>query len=123
MSRPHRHRAGGRVRVDPKNYRGLIRVRDKGGLFPSDLRLYVGRRDCTDLAEGLGWQVDAVVDALTAAGVDPLPPVTPVLCFIEGEWPLLFTPRSTRACDSKGCIRCGSFWRGARSSMSQLWTR
>ncbi len=65
---------GARVRVDPKNYRGLIRIRDKGGLFPSDLRLYVGRRDCTDLAEGLGWQVDAVVDALTAAGVDPLPP-------------------------------------------------
>lgn len=33
-----------------------------------------------------------VTAALTAAGADPLPPVTPVLCFIDGEWPLFSAP-------------------------------
>jgi hypothetical protein len=37
-----------------------------------------------------GWQIEGVTAALPAAGVDPLPSVTPVLCFVDGEWPLLF---------------------------------
>jgi hypothetical protein len=78
--------------VDAKNYRGLIRIRDRGGLFRSDHRLYVGRQDCSKLADGLTWQLEAVVSALQSAGVDPLPSVTPVLCFVAGEWPLLFPP-------------------------------
>jgi hypothetical protein len=28
------------------------------------------------------WQVEAVRAALEAAGIDPMPPVTPVLCFV-----------------------------------------
>jgi Nuclease-related domain len=78
--------------VDAKNYRGTIAIRNRGWFFRPDHRLYVGRRDCSALATGLGWQVDAVVAALSAAGVDPLPPVTPVLCFIDGEWPLFSAP-------------------------------
>lgn len=76
--------------VDAKLYQGEIRVRDVGGLFKSDHRLYVGMRDCSHLATNMGWQVDAVLRALHAAGLDPTPPVTPVLCFVDGEWPLLF---------------------------------
>jgi nuclease-like protein len=78
--------------VDAKNYRGTIAIRNRGWFFRPDHRLYVGRRDCSALATGLGWQVEAVTVALAAAGVDPLPPVTPVLCFIDGEWPLFSAP-------------------------------
>jgi Nuclease-related domain len=78
--------------VDAKNLRGRIEIRNRGGFFRTDHRLYVGRRDCSALATGLGWQVEAVTAALTAADVDPLPPVTPVLCFIDGEWPLFGAP-------------------------------
>jgi hypothetical protein len=78
--------------VDAKNLRGKIEIRNRGGFFRTDLRLYVGRRDCSALATGLGWQVQAVTAALIAAGVDPVPPVAPVLCFIDGEWPLFRTP-------------------------------
>lgn len=78
--------------VDAKHYRGTIAIRNRGWLLRPDHRLYVGRRDCSALATGMGWQVESVAVALTAAGVDPLPPVTPVLCFINGEWPLFSAP-------------------------------
>lgn len=78
--------------VDAKNYRGTIAIRNRGWFFRPDHRLYVGRRDCSDLATGLAWQIEAVTAALTSAGVDPLPPITPVLCFIDGEWPLFAAP-------------------------------
>jgi Nuclease-related domain len=80
--------------IDAKNYEGLIQIRDRGTFFRSDDRLYVGRRDCSTLADGLGWQVEAVMTALHEGGVDPLPPVTPVLCFVDGDWPLLRPPSS-----------------------------
>jgi Nuclease-related domain len=83
---------GGIFVVDAKNLRGKIEIRNGGGFFRTDHRLYVGRRDCSALATGLGWQVDAVTTALVAADVDPLPRVTPVLCFIDGEWPLFGAP-------------------------------
>jgi len=78
--------------VDAKLYKGLIEIRDVGGLFNSDKRLYVGRRDCSELATNMGWQVEAVRRALSTAGINPSPPVIPVLCFVDGEWPLLWPP-------------------------------
>jgi|BarGraNGADG00212_1021973.scaffolds.fasta_scaffold01412_4 Nuclease-related domain len=80
--------------VDAKRYQGKIEIRNKGWLLRPDLRLCVGRRDCSALATGLTWQVAAVETALRAAGVDPLPPLTPVLCFIDGDWPLISPPNS-----------------------------
>ena len=80
--------------VDAKNYSGMVQIRDRGGFFRRDERLYVGGRDRSADAEKLGWQVEAVVDALQSAGVDPLPSVTPVLCFIDAEWPLFRAPKS-----------------------------
>ncbi len=80
--------------VDTKNYQGKIEIRNRGWFLRPDYRLYVGRRDCTGLAAGLGWQVEAVTAALSAAGIDPLPPVTPVLCFVDGDWPLFSPPDS-----------------------------
>ena len=46
------------------------------------------------MANGLAWQVEAVTDALVAAGIHPLPAVTPVLCFIDGDWPMIAPPDS-----------------------------
>ena len=80
--------------VDAKLYQGAIAIRNRGWFLRPDYRLYVGRRDCSDLAAGLSWQMDAVVAALVAADVDPIPTVTPVLCFVDGEWPLFRAPES-----------------------------
>lgn len=80
--------------VDAKKYKGVIAIRNRGWFFRPDYRLYVGRRDCSELADGLGWQIEAVTAALTSAGVDPMPPVRPVLCFVDGEWPLFRAPNT-----------------------------
>lgn len=80
--------------VDAKAYKGLIQIRNRGWFFKPDYRLYVGRRDCSQLALDLGWQVKAVEIALASANVDPMPPINPVLCFVDGEWPLLSPPNA-----------------------------
>jgi len=82
--------------VDAKRYAGRIGIHNKGGLFRSDYRLYVGRRDCSALADGVAWQAEVVQEALQGTGVEALPPVTPVLCFVDGDWPLLNPPSSFR---------------------------
>jgi len=57
--------------------------------------LFVGKRGCSRLAEKMGWQIDAVQRVLRSAGSEFADvPVEPVLCFIDGEWPLLFPPKS-----------------------------
>lgn len=88
--------AAGVFVVDAKLYEGTIRVRDVGGLFRRDERLFVGRRDCSNLADNMGWQVEAVQLVLGSQGIDPMPPITPVLCFVKGDWPLLSPPSSFR---------------------------
>jgi hypothetical protein len=88
--------------VDAKRYEGTIRIRDVGGLFKRNERLYVGRRDCSHLAESMSWQVDAVARGLAAAKSEPFPTITPVLCFVRGEWPLLFPPEAYRGVRLEG---------------------
>jgi hypothetical protein len=78
--------------VDAKNHGGMVEIRDRGWLLRPDFRLTVGRRDCSALADKMRWQVDAVVTALRTAAIDPQPPVTPVLCFVEADWPLFIAP-------------------------------
>jgi hypothetical protein len=76
--------------VDPKNYRGKVEQRDVGGLFRTDLRLYVGGRDKTKLVKGMDRQVTAVRAALAHDEKWIDVPVTPVLLFISSEnWSLL----------------------------------
>jgi Nuclease-related domain len=76
--------------VDAKRYRGRVEVRDRSGLFSrADPRLFVGGRDQSKLAYAMGWQVTAVRAALREREDVP---VTPVLCFIDAEWPLLGGP-------------------------------
>jgi hypothetical protein len=80
--------------VDAKFLEGLIEVRDYGGFFRTDLRLTVGRRNKSHLATNMGWQIEAVTKALTDAAVYPMPSITPVLCFVDGEWPWFRRPRA-----------------------------
>jgi Nuclease-related domain. len=80
--------------IDAKYYEGLIEVVNKGGWFSADWRLTVGGRNKSNLTENMGWQVKAVTKALMDAGVDPLPPVTSVLCFVDGNWPFFRPPKA-----------------------------
>lgn len=80
--------------VDAKHFTGFIEVVNKGSFFRSDLRLMVGGRNRSELAEKMGWQLKAVTKALIDAGVDPLPPVTAVLCFVDPSWRLIRRPKS-----------------------------
>jgi hypothetical protein len=82
--------------VDAKLYSGLVQVRGRASLLRSERRLYAGPRDCSHLVENMAWQVRSVESALRAGGVNVLPPVTPVICFVDGQWPMLFPPSSFR---------------------------
>src|SRR4051812_43666407 len=82
--------------VDAKDWKGTVQIRDVSRWFRTDLRLYVGRRDATRLAEGMSWQVAAVIEALSAGGIDPTPPIVPVLCFVDGDWPIFRPPNEFR---------------------------
>jgi hypothetical protein len=94
--------AAGVFVVDAKLYEGTIRIRDVGGLFRRDERLFVGRRDCSKLADNMAWQVEAVQQVLGSHGVDPMPPITLVLCFVKGDWPLFSPPSSFRGVRLEG---------------------
>jgi hypothetical protein len=80
--------------VDAKAYTGRIEIRDRGGLLHHDFRLTVGRRDCSKLADAMGWQVDAVRTVI--GDFEPTPPITPVLCFLGVEWPIFGAPSNFR---------------------------
>jgi hypothetical protein len=79
----------------------LIEIRNRGWFFRRGWRLTVGRRDKSKLARNMGRQVDAVRATLEAAGIDPLPPITPVLCFVDGRWPWF----RLRSSGSRGPLR------------------
>jgi len=70
--------------VDAKKYTGEIEVRDVGGLFKVDLRLYVNNRDRTSTVDGVLGQLEVVRTAL--ADAYPNVPVSGVLCFINADW-------------------------------------
>jgi hypothetical protein len=79
--------------IDAKNYSGKVQRIDKGGWFSTNLRLYVGRRDCTKLVHGTARQVEAIRAALGEGvirefGVN----VRPGLCFVAAEWSLFAKP-------------------------------
>ena len=73
--------------VSPYNT-GLVRLRDVGSWLKEDNRLYVGRRDCTKLVNGMSWQVQAVTKALSGLEV----PVFSAVCFTDAEWKLFAKP-------------------------------
>lgn len=76
--------------VDAKNYTSRVEYRNVGGwLGPADNRIFVGGRDRTKVATGLGWQVTAVRQAL--GDLDDAP-IHPAVCFTSSEWGLFAKP-------------------------------
>ena len=70
--------------IDAKKYTGAIEVRNNGGLFRVDERLYVNGRDRSKLVDGVLGQVDVVRTALGEDFADV--PIRGVLCFVGCEW-------------------------------------
>ena len=99
---------GGIFVIDAKHYKGRIEIRNRGPFWKTDLRQFVRGRDCSALAQGMGWQVEAVQAALRNADIEPPPSITPVLCFIDGEWPLFRPPKEFEGVPSKPNDRSGN---------------
>ena len=70
--------------IDAKKYTGQVEVRDVGGFFRTDERLYVNNRDRTKLVEGVLRQINVVRTALGEDFSDV--EVRGVLCFVGCEW-------------------------------------
>lgn len=70
--------------IDAKRYTGQVAKRDVGGWFSADVRLFVGRRDCSRVLTAMSKQVAAVRTALGADGAGV--PVRPMICFVDAEW-------------------------------------
>lgn len=86
-------RSGSVWTIDAKNYAGQVQLADKGGLFRTDSRLYVGRRDCTTLIQGMATQTGAIRVALGQPLVEEFAlDIRAALCFVQADWPLLARP-------------------------------
>lgn len=70
--------------VDPKRYRGQVHKRDVGSLFRPDVRLFVGRRDCSKQVAGVRWQGARLRAAL--GDVYASVPIYMTLCFVDSQW-------------------------------------
>jgi len=86
--------------IDAKNDKGMVDIRNRGWLFRPAYRLTVGGRDCSSMADNMAWQVEAVAAVLD--GANPMPPITPVLCFLEADWPLFGAPDKFRGVRLEG---------------------
>jgi hypothetical protein len=69
--------------IDTKHYKGRVEHRDLGGIFRTDLRIYVGGRDRSTLAAGVTNQA-----ATVRAALGEEVPLHPVLCFEDADWGL-----------------------------------
>ena len=77
--------------IDAKRYKGKPELRVEGGILrPRAEKLLVGRRDCTELVDGVLKQVEHVRDLVGDI------PITGALCFVEADWPLIGGAFTTR---------------------------
>ena len=77
--------------IDAKRYKGRPELRAEGGILrPRIEKLLVGRRDCTELVDGVLKQVEHVRDLVGDV------PITGALCFVEADWPLIGGAFTTR---------------------------
>ena len=83
---------GGVFVVDAKKYAGKVEKRDVGGFFKRDERLFVGRRDCSRLLEGIQKQLAVVRSVLQRSTELSDLPVSGALCFVGAEWSLFARP-------------------------------
>jgi hypothetical protein len=115
--------------IDAKRYTGRIAVERRGGLLRERTEhLLVGARDKTKLVDGVLAQA-AAVRAVLANGPHTTVPVRAVLCFVDGDWPLLgrlevrgvpvLPPRQT----AKLCREDGSLTAAAVQELARDLTR
>lgn len=76
--------------IDAKKYQGMVRQQVDGVFWMRTEKLMVGSRNQTKLAGGLRWQLGHVETALEATGFAGIP-VFGMLCFVDGNWPILST--------------------------------
>ncbi|GAC1531913.1 MAG: hypothetical protein NVS3B12_08700 [Acidimicrobiales bacterium] len=77
---------GGIWVIDAKEYQGKVEQVNMGGFIRADLRLKVGGRDRSKLAEGVRWQTTTVADAIAALIGEGPPDVRGMLCFVGADW-------------------------------------
>ncbi|MGD8213692.1 nuclease-related domain-containing protein [Aestuariimicrobium sp. Y1814] len=83
--------AGGIWVIDAKRYKGRPELKIEGGILrPRVERVLVGRRDCTELVDGVLKQVALVREVVSDI------PVSGSLCFVEADWPLIGGAFTTR---------------------------
>jgi Nuclease-related domain len=80
--------------IDAKKYSGKIEARDVGGLFRTDLRLYVNDRDRTKLVDAVLQQVAVVRTALGEEFAEV--PVRGVLCFVGCDWGVIMRTKQVK---------------------------
>lgn len=73
--------------IDTTRYSGRVQRRALGGWFTSRSTLYVNRRDCSHLVEGVRHQCE-----LVARTTGPGPLLRPVLCFADAKRSVPFRP-------------------------------
>ncbi len=77
--------------IDAKRYKGRPELQIEGGILrPRVEKMLVGRRDCTELVDGVLKQIDLVRDVVGGFSV------TGALCFVEADWPLIGGAFTTR---------------------------
>ena len=76
--------------IDVQHDSGRLERRNLGNVVRSDLRLYVGGCDRTEILHGVEDQVEVVREALGSTGFDV--PIRGVLCFIDADWGLVASP-------------------------------
>ena len=68
--------------IDSKLWKGLIRVKNAGGLLNPVQKLMVGGRDKSTCAEKIYGQVIPIANVLGDPGI----PIRPALAFVHGNW-------------------------------------
>jgi hypothetical protein len=76
--------------IDARSEKGRVARKDVGGLLGSDVRLYVGGRDRTELVPATWKQVAAVRTGLGHEWAEV--PIRPMLCFVDADWGRLARP-------------------------------
>jgi hypothetical protein len=75
--------------VDAKSYKGKLEKRETGSVFRRTNQVYVGRRNRSNLANGVNKQVAAVLAALKPDPSLKGAEINAALCFLDSEWALL----------------------------------
>lgn len=86
--------------IDAKKYTGRIEVARKSWF--GERLLWVGKRDCSKLADAMPRQAHVILEALDGLPEADGVVVTMVLAFVKGDWPLFGAPDTFRGVRIEG---------------------